>query len=242
MRKNSMPLHDHFHKPLSIRHPWTSVHSAWANAIVQQLNQDLLPSRYYALPTTQIGGRFEIDVATVDEEPGFSSGPGGTVVWAPSKPGVVLSVDFSDLDVFEVQVMDEESGQIVAAIELVSPANKDRATAREAFTHKCAALLQRGVSVMIVDVVTERKANLAAELARLVHGNLDSQFGRAELYAVACRVVGASLGTQLELWPELLQIGHELPTLPLWIGPELAIPLDLEQSYSAACGTLRLSS
>lgn len=238
-----MPLLDHFHKPLSIRHPWTSVHSAWANAIVQQLNQDLLPSRYYALPTTQIGGRFEIDVATVDDEAGFSAAPvGGTAVWAPSKPTVILPVDFADLDVFEVQVMDEESGQIVAAIELVSPANKDRATAREAFTHKCAALLQRGVSVMIVDVVTERKANLAAELVRLLHENLDSQFGRAELYAVACRVAGTGLGTQLELWPELLQTGHELPTLPLWIGPELAIPLDLEQSYSAACGTLRLSS
>jgi hypothetical protein len=238
-----MPLLDHFHKPLSIRHPWTSVHSAWANAIVQQLNQDLLPSRYYALPTTQIGGRFEIDVATVDEEAAFSPVVrGGTAVWAPSKPAVVLPVDFADLDVFEVQVMDEESGQIVAAIELVSPANKDRATAREAFTHKCSALLQRGVSVMIVDVVTERNANLAAELVRLLHENLDSQFGRAELYAIACRVVGASLGTQLELWPELLEIGHELPTLPLWIGPELAIPLDLEQSYSAACGTLRLSS
>jgi hypothetical protein len=237
-----MPLLDHFHKPLSVRYPWTSVHSAWANAIVQQLNQDLLPSRYYALPITQIGGRFEIDVATVDEESRFSSTPpGGIAVWAPSKPAIVLPVDFADLDIFEVQVMDEESGQIVAAIELVSPANKDRATAREAFTHKCAALLQRGVSVMIVDAVTERKANLAAELVRLLHGNLETLFGKPELYAVACRVAGASLGTQLELWPELLQIGSELPTLPLWIGPELAIPLDLEQSYTAACGTPRLS-
>jgi hypothetical protein len=236
-----MPLLDHFHKPLSIRHPWTSVHSAWANAIVQQLNQDLLPSRYYALPTTQIGGRFEIDVATVDDEASFSSASqGGTVVWAPSKPAVVLPVDFADLDSFEVHVMDEESGKIVAAIELVSPANKDRATAREAFTYKCAALLQQGVSVMIVDVVTDRKANLAAELVRLMH--LEALIGISDLYAVACRVSGAVAGTQLELWPEQLQIGHELPTLPLWIGPELAIPLDLEQSYSAACGTLRLSN
>jgi Protein of unknown function (DUF4058) len=237
-----MPLHDHFHKPLSIRHPWTSVHSAWANAIVQQLNQDLLPSRYYALPTTQIGGRFEIDVATLDDEAGFSPAPqGGTAIWAPSKPAVVFPVDFADLDVFEVQIMDEESGKIVAAIELVSPANKDRTTAREAFTYKCAGLLQQGVSVLIVDVVTERKANLAAELVRLMHGNLEAPFGRSDLYAVACRVSGASVRTQLELWPELLQVGHELPTLPLWIGPEFAIPLDLEQSYSAACGTLRLT-
>ena len=237
-----MPLFDHFHKPLSIRHPWTSVHSAWANAIVQQLNQDLLPSRYYALPTTQIGGRFEIDVATVDDEAGFASAPtGGTAVWAPTKPAVIMPVDFADLDVFEVQVLDEESGQIVAAIELVSPANKDRATAREAFTYKCAALLQRSVSVMIVDVVTERKANLAVELARLLHSDVQSQFGKSELYAVACRVAGANAGTQLEMWPELLQIGRELPTLPLWIGPEFSLPLDLEESYTAACGTLRLS-
>jgi hypothetical protein len=236
-----MPLLDHFHKPLSIRHPWTSVHSAWANAIVQQLNQDLLPSRYYALPTTQIGGRFEIDVATVDEEPGSSDSQGGTLVWAPSKPAIVFPVDFADLDTFEVHVMDEESGQLVAAIELVSPANKDRVSAREAFIYKCAALLQRGVSVTIVDVVTERKANLAAELVELLHGNPETRLGKTELYAVACRVAEASLGTQLELWPELLRVGNELPTLPLWIGPAFSVPLDLEQSYSAACGTLRLS-
>ena len=54
--------------------------------------------------------------------------------------------------------------QLVAAIELVSPANKDRPESRSAFVGKCAALLQRGVAVSIVDLVTVRQFNLYAEL------------------------------------------------------------------------------
>lgn len=44
----------------------------------------------------------------------------------------------------------------MAAIEIVSPANKDRPEHRHAFVAKCAALLQNQVSVTIVDLVTTR--------------------------------------------------------------------------------------
>jgi hypothetical protein len=75
-----------------------------------------------------------------------------------------------------------------------------------------------------------------------LHGSVQSQLDPANLYAVACRAAGIRAGTQIEIWPEVLQVGSELPVLPLWISPDLSLPLDLDQSYSAACGTLRLSS
>ena len=237
-----MPLLDHFHRPLSTRHPWQSVHSAWAAAIVQQLNQGVLPERYYALPNVQFGGRFEIGVATLDEgsRADLAANQGGTAVWAPAQAKLVIPLDFADLDVVEVQVMDETEGRLVAAIELVSPANKDRPASREAFAIKCATLLQSGVSLAIIDIVTERSANMLGELVRLLRCAVGDAACTAELYAIALRQVVAGGKTALEGWPEILAIGQELPTLPLWLGSDFALPLDLEQSYTAACLSLRL--
>ena len=55
------------------------------------------------------------------------------------------------------------------------PANKDRPSHRQAFALKCASYLHDNISVMIVDVVTERHGNLHAELLQL----LDSSGKRA---------------------------------------------------------------
>jgi hypothetical protein len=54
----------------------------------------------------------------------------------------------ADQDEFEVQIYNADLGrQLVAAIEIVSPANKDRPENRRAFVTKVAALLQKGVCV-----------------------------------------------------------------------------------------------
>ena len=65
---------------------------------------------------------------------------------------------------FEVRVFDTSAGpRLVAAIELVSPGNKDRPEVRRAFAVKCASYLYHGIGLIVVDVVTERRANLHNE-------------------------------------------------------------------------------
>ena len=44
----------------------------------------------------------------------------------------------------------------------------------------------------------------------------------------------------LEMWMEALALGTALPTLPLWIGRTESLPLDLEQTYQAACAARRI--
>lgn len=135
---------------------------------------------------------------------------------------------------------DEGTRALVAAIELISPSNKDRPTHREAFATKCAAYLQQSVSVVIVDIVTERRANLHEEIMKRVR--VDGGQATGELYAVAYRTAGMGAKMRLEAWPGSLSIGAKLPTLPLWIAPQLAVPLDLEASYQAARTALRIST
>lgn len=72
---------------------------------------------------------------------------------------------------------------LVAAVEIVSPRNKDRVTVRDAFVSKCHALLHEGVCVAIVDPVTTRLPNLYAELAERIGARVPAT-AEAPLYAV----------------------------------------------------------
>ena len=240
-----MPLLDHFRPPLSQRRHWDSFHGAWAEAMALNLNQSLLPERFVAEARVKLGGQVEIDVATFAEQANVQSpGPGGVAVWAPPKPTATVPMDFQDPDVFEVQILSEEEGpRLVAAIELVSPANKDRPANRRMFAIKCASYLQSGVSVILVDVVTERPGNLHGELLDLLQVQLKTPGqGAHDLYATAYRTVPTHPGLHLETWAESLSLGDSLPTLPLWLQPDFCLPLDLEATYHAACVARRIAS
>ncbi|HBI44340.1 MAG TPA: DUF4058 domain-containing protein [Planctomycetales bacterium] len=236
-----MPLRDHFHLPLRGLCSWESFHSGWANEIMRQLNKTL-PAGYVARPNVKLGVDVEADVGTL-EMPGRPNDEGGglaVAVWAPPEPTLTTAVDFFHLDLFEVQVHREGGLEMVAAVELVSPRNKDRPTARRHFASKCAAYLQAGVSVILVDVVTTRKENLyAALLDQLSLAPDDADEG--PLYAVACRSTPPDEASRLECWVKTLQLGSSLPVLPLWLESDLAVPLNLEKSYEATFVELRVA-
>jgi hypothetical protein len=79
-------------------------------------------------------------------------------------------------DVVEFLIFDQEAGPTLAgAIELVSPANKDRPAHRDAFVSKCSAFVQQGIRLMIVDVVTDRSADLHAELLARLQSSLPAR-------------------------------------------------------------------
>ena len=238
-----MPLLDHFHPPLSKQRHWDSFHGAWTEAIARHLNEELLPARFYAEARVKMGSRVEIDVATHEEANGQPhSASGGVAVWAPPAPTAMAALDFTGIDTFEVHVLNDEEGpKIVAAIELVSPANKDRPTHRQAFAIKCASYLQDGISLLMIDVVTERRGNLHAELLTLLKLPLTTPGQDAsDLYAAAYRPFHGSDRRQMALWTHVLAIGAALPTMPLWIGEDVALPLDLEATYQSACVARRI--
>lgn len=148
----------------------------------------------------------------------------------------------SEIDEYEVQVFDlRHDRSLVAAIEIVSPSNKDRPEIRRVFTAKCAALLRRGVSVAIVDVVTSRRFNLYAELLEVV-GQQDPTFGPEPpaTYAASCRTLPRDRKCVLESSSHELKVGRELPTLPIWLADNFAVPLDLESCYEDTCRALRI--
>jgi len=215
--------------------------------IVQQLGTKL-PADYIAEPRVHLGAQVEIDVATFDhDDSGRDYADKERVepaaAWAPAEPTLTVETELADFDEYEVRFYDVHRGRrLVAAVEIVSPANKDRSENCHQFTAKCAALLRQGVSLVVVDLVTVRHFNLYAELLELI-GQRDPAIGDPPppTYAAACRWRPRGKSRWLDVWNHPLAVGQALPCLPLWLTKELAIPLDLEASYEQTCRDLRLT-
>ena len=156
-----------------------------------------------------------------------------------------METELPDQDEYEVRIYDERHGRrLVAAIELISPANKDRPESRRAFVGKVAALLQRNVCVSLVDVVTIRDFNLYADLLEFIGGDDPAlrEKGPPSLYAVTVR--GRKRPRRrslLETWFYPIHLGQPLPSLPIWLDVDLSLSLDLESSYEETCRFLRIS-
>jgi Protein of unknown function (DUF4058) len=245
-----MPLRDHFRPPLDDLRHWEGFHATWPVMMVALLRRKL-PRRYFAEPRVHSGRSAEIDVTAFEDEneslitAGNGNNNGGgvaTAVWAPARPTLAVATDLPAQDVYEVQVYDEKRhSRLVAAVEIVSPANKDRPEHRRAFAAKCAGLLRERVSVVVVDVVTTRTLNLYGDLLDLI-GQSDPLLSPepSPLYTAACRMTKRENEWLLETWTQSMDLGRPLPTVPLWLADDLAVPLELEESYEQSCSILNI--
>jgi hypothetical protein len=243
-----MPLRDHFHSPVNDTHSWDEVHGQWPGEVVRHLTT-ILPAGFRAAPRVHLGSAFEVDVCTYDldsraPEANADSGDGGTATITALSPTLTVEANLSEQDEYEVRIYDVERGrQLVAAIEIVSPSNKDRPDTRELFVGKVVSLLQQGVSVSLVDLVSIRQANLYADLLRLLR-RADSTLGATSpyLYAVTLRSRKPPKGKQLlDAWFYPMIVGQPLPSLPIWLGPDLRVMLPLESSYEETCRILGIA-
>jgi hypothetical protein len=145
-------------------------------------------------------------------------------------------------DIYEVRIYDSRRKRhLVAAIEIVSPSNKDRPESRSTFVAKAATLLRQGICVSIVDIVSTLDFNLYADLLRFADG-VDPALSvdPPPLYAATIRTRREGQRRMMDSWYHPLAIGQTLPTLPIWLSETRSISLDLEASYEETCRTLRI--
>lgn len=254
-----MPLCDHFHPPISLRHDWESFHGQWSASIMGYLNR-ILPPRFIAEMQVHLGRKVEADVIEFDRDetsagaasdpdngrPGGTAGGGGVAVaaepavYAPPAPAMSMPVEFHDA--VEVKVYDfQRDRRLVAVIELVSPSNKDRPDERETFALKSLGYLKAGIGLVVADIVTHKHFNLHDELVRV--GRSDDRFcmpGSPATYVVAYRPVHRKGENLLDVWPHELKVGAALPTVPLTLKGYGCVRLDLEATYAEACERSRI--
>jgi hypothetical protein len=180
-----------------------------------------LPRGFAAEPRVHLGTYFEIDVSTFDKdgERDWPSDPhpvtnGGvaTATLAPPAPTLTVDVEFPDQHAYEVLIFDmTRNRRLVTAVEIVSPANKDRPESRQLFSAKCANLLRKDVCVCPVDLVTAHR--------------FKRQAGRK---------------TKLDTWAVPLVVGRSLPPLYIWLTETVMVSLDLETTYEQTCRALQI--
>lgn len=242
-----MPVLDHFRPPIKEEWPWSSFHANWATRIADQLT-DRLTDDYRALELNRVAGGVEIDVATYRRP-----GPGWGAVhpdltsaevagWVPPEPTLTTAAGLIYPDQFEVRVFHRDGGhKLVGAIELVSPGNKDRPEARQAFAEKVSNYLRGGVCVIVIDLVTERRAVLHHDIARLTDPDMaNAVTADAGLYAVTYRPALRNKQPVLDVWAANFGVGDPLPTMPLRLTGDLFVPVEFEAAYMEACRKRKL--
>lgn len=223
-----MPLHD-----WADERGWDSVHPVWLMYLLEAI-QDDLPEGYKA----NLGGVPSLTVDVGHGRPDVSVRQMGPTVGGSAgllEPDLEASVSVT-LDPHRAIHVDYH-GRLIAALELVSPRNKDRADAKETYTNRYLGYLRLGVHLLLVDALPRPRG---FSFSDAITGGLGMTLPPLPPpFAAAFRVgepvpVGDDMGSLLGLWRRPMAVGQPLPTLPLPLSVHRAVTVDLEQSYRRA--------
>jgi len=228
-----MPLHD-----WTDERGWDSVHPFWLAYLVEWV-QPRLPEGYKAF----LGGVPALTVSTTNGKPDVSvrrSEPGPTVEATPTDTAVMAP----DLEASVTVRLDPQlavhvdfHGQLIAAIEVVSPRNKDRNAAKVTYSNRYLGYLRLGVHLLLMDVLPRPRGYSCSDV---ITGSLGLDVPPLPApFAAAFRVgevvpVGDDMGSLMGLWRRPLRVGQALPTLPLPLSIQQFVEVDLEETYTRA--------
>lgn len=233
-----MPLHDW--AELS---GWEGVHLLWMTELLRHLKGRLPPGFRAYLgtgPAVAVGAPpARPDVAVRSHEEGASDTGGGS----PSRPASDVGTRAADPDVeIAVAALEpaptlfvERNNRLVAAVELISPRNKDRPVARATYLSRYVGYLIEGAHLLLVDVHSRPVGfSFADRIAEELQ--LANQPTLPPPMAVSYRVgePAATGGRLLAIWRRPLAVGAPLPTLPLPLEVNVEVPVDLEGTYARA--------
>ncbi len=228
-----MPVHDWTRVEAGMFHDF---HNAWITELRNAFNGGLLPPDYYALGEQHVG-HFVIDLLTLHAgrpggQPPPSSG-GLAVAEAPPQVRRQLTATESYRQRRRTLAIRHVSGhRLIALVEIVSPANKDRLESVEAFVAKTLEALDLGVHVLLVDLLPPGRHD-----PRGMHGAVWNQFdeGPYDLpVAEPLTVASYAAGPPVQAYLDHLAVGGTLPNMPLFLHSERYVPAPLESTYQAA--------
>ncbi len=233
-----MPLHDWTRVEPGIFHAF---HVAWIPEIQKTLNDGLLPEGYYAL-AEQHAGRSIPDVLTLHAGPSspepmpLPPATGGiAVAEVPPRVRHKQTVEPAALTRRRTLAIRHVSGhRLVALVEIVSPANKDRARTVAEFASKTVEALDAGIHVLMVDLFPPGLHDPEG-----MHGVIRQRLdGSDEPYNLPIdellTLASYAAGPQVDIYLEHVAVGAALPEMPLFLRPDRYVNVPLEPTYQAA--------
>jgi hypothetical protein len=230
-----MPLHD-----WKDERGWDGVHLLWLSELVRWLRPRLPDGfRAYvgsvpALTVESSNGRPDLQVRRWQPQP--SGGPAQETTTSVLEPDLEGAATFT-FDPHRAIHIDYH-GCLVAAIELVSPRNKDRRDAKESYSSRYLGYLRQGVHLLLIDLLPRPADFSFLDVLGTALG-LEIPATPAPL-AASFRVGdpipnGNAESPLIGVWYRALHPGQPLPALPVALSSGQHIVIELEESYRAAC-------
>jgi hypothetical protein len=230
-----MPVHDWTRVPAGTFHDF---HSAWIIHLKETLNGGLLPEGFYAL-AEQHAGRMITDVLTLQVGEPEPSGPPtvGPAAVATAPPRVSRKVVASPNAAYRaarrtLAIRHVSGHRLVALLEIVSPANKDRPASVADFVNKAHAALHHGCHLLVVDLHPPGPYDPQG-----IHGAIWEDFDPADYDLPADKPLTLAAyvsGTLPEAYLEHVAVGDALPVMPLFVATDSHVNVPLEATYQAA--------
>ncbi len=193
-------------------HDWTRVdagifhhfHLEWIAEISRVLNRGLLPPNHYAL-AEEVAGPMEPEVTEID-------------LYAAKAKAIVIR--------------HTSDHQIIAVLEIVSPGNKSSRQRLRAFVEKAENLLRAGVHLLIVDLFPPGSRDPQGIHKAVWDQFLDNDF---ELpFDKPLTLAAYTGGPWAEAFIEPTAVDAPLVDMPLFLAPDVYIPVPLEATYLSA--------
>ena len=227
-----MPLHD-----WTDDRGWDSIHLVWQNQLLEWI-QPRLPAGYRAylcgVPALTVdtpNGRPDLNVRNWHPHPEGAAPPPPVAPDGSMAPDVeaVATLTLDPLRAIHIDL----HGQLIAAVELVSPRNKDRPDSRERYTSRYFGYIHNSVHLLVIDVLP---LPVGFSFADAIAANLGIEQAPCPVpFAVSYRV-GEPVpgGTLIAKWVRPFRVGDQLPTIPLALDVHQSVLIDLEHTYREA--------
>lgn len=228
-----MPIHDWSRVDAGLFHDF---HQTWTIELRNALNAGVLPAGYFALAKQILGGPTP-DVATLSHCPESDTlaAGGGAVAIAEAAPRARF-ITSAEPDLYARKanriVVKHRLGHVVAAIEILSPGNKDSRHALRSFAAKAEGLLRQGISLLVVDLFPPTPRDPQGIHKAIWDEIREEPF---ELPADKPLTVAAyCAGLPHTAYVEPVAVGDPLPPLPIFLDPDTYVPAPLEETYQTA--------
>jgi hypothetical protein len=238
-----MPIHDWTRVDAGIFHDFRH---DWIFTTKHALNRGILPPDYYAL-AEQVSGGLRPDVLALERDRPTPSGTGGNEDETSSSTNGGIAVAVAPPRVRfrataepepyarkrnRIAIRHISGDQIVALVEIVSPGNKGGRHALRAFVEKAVEFLDAGIHLLILDLFPPGPRDPQGIHAAVWSEVIDDNFQLPPDKPLT--LVAYSAGLVKTAYIEPVAVGDALPDMPLFLEPDLYVPVPLETTYQAA--------
>lgn len=231
-----MPIHDWTRVDAGIFH---SFHLKWIAELDKALNGGILPKGYYSL-AEQHAGESIPDLLTLhasSEKPRKRRAAGAATALLGVAPRVARKLTVGEFKrgrrrTLAIRHVSEH--RLVAIIEIVSPANKDRWQSVREFINKIERALQVGIHALVVDLFPPGNHDICG-----MHGAIWQRLEQTEVpYDLptdeSLTVASYVAGNAVDIYLEHPAVADSLVDMPLFLRPDLFVNVPLEGTYQEA--------